>query len=153
MLYYRAAMSTPDPPAAVGKADGPLPADVVHIEGAGGNDDEIVAAKAFNFVTDNSHEVSKYANWTFFQTLKNFWRAMAISFACGVCALGDGYQYKMPGNIVALGGFIKQMGTQNPKTGAYALDSQHVAAWGGKFSILVLVLYRRLNSLTNEIHI
>ena len=106
------------------------PSNVVHFEGNVDVDAE--PDKTFKFVIDNSNEVSNYADWTFFETLKHFWRAMAISFACGICAMGDGYQYKMPGNIVALKGFIKQMGYLNEKTGVYALDPQHVAAWGGE---------------------
>ena len=126
-------MTTSTAPAAVDTTKGDLPPnEVTHVEGTDG--DAIDAAKAVNFVTDNSHEVSNYANWTFWQTLKHFWRAMAISFACGICAMGDGYQYKMPGNIVALKGFIKQMGYEDAKTGTYKLDPQHVAAWGGEFS-------------------
>jgi hypothetical protein len=97
--------------------------DVNHLEQVAG---DIDAAKIANFVIDNSGEVSRYAD------LKQFWRAMAISFACGVCAMGDGYQYKMPGNIVALQGFIMQMGSKNA-AGKWVLDSQHVAAWGGKW--------------------
>lgn len=103
--------------------------DVNHLEHVAG---DIDAAKMTNFVIDNSGEVSRYADLNFTQTLKQFWRAMAISFACGVCAMGDGYQYKMPGNIVALQGFIMQMGTKNA-AGKWVLDSQHVAAWGGKW--------------------
>ncbi|OAA66499.1 Sugar/inositol transporter [Niveomyces insectorum RCEF 264] len=125
-------MSTPPLPAAAtaeAKA-GPRGSEVAHVE-----------CKAVNFVIDNSHEVPSDANWTFYQTIRYYWRAMAISFACGICAMGDGYQYKMPGNIVALKGFIKQMGTLNAKTNTYALDSKQVAAWGGIYSgALVAVL-------------
>lgn len=104
--------------------------DAPEVDGDGKTIDD---AKAVNFVIDNSQEVSSYADWPFLKTIRHFWRSMAISFACGICAMGDGYQYKMPGNIVALKGFIRQMGTQDPETGEYALDSQHVAAWGGRF--------------------
>lgn len=139
-------MSTSNCPAAVAvKAD---PNKVAQFEEA----DDVNAikdAKTVNFVTDNSNEVSNYADWTFFQTVRHFWRAMAISFACGICAMGDGYQYKMPGNIVALDGFIKQMGNRNAETGAYALDSQHVAAWGGESRINIA--RRRLHPTTNYI--
>lgn len=126
-------MSTTIQPAALD-----LKADVhpssTHLEAGDAN--AIDNAKATNFVIDNSHEVSRYAELTFFQTVKYFWRAMAISFACGICAMGDGYQYKMPGNIVALEGFIRQMGYKDVKTGEYALNSQQVAAWGGKSSMI-----------------
>ncbi|RSH93597.1 hypothetical protein EHS25_006242 [Saitozyma podzolica] len=112
--------------------------DVNHLEHVAG---DIDAAKIANFVIDNSGEVSRYADLNFTQTLKQFWRAMAISFACGVCAMGDGYQYKMPGNIVALQGFIMQMGSKNA-AGKWVLDSQHVAAWGGIYagSLVVILL-------------
>lgn len=101
-----------------------------------------VEGKATNFVIDNSHEISNDANLTFWQTNRRYWRAMAISFACGVCAMGDGYQYKMPGNIVALKGFIQQMGYFDDKTQAYKLDPQKVSAWGGTYagSLVVILL-------------
>ncbi len=88
--------------------------------------------KGVKFVIDNSHEIATDANLTFWQTIRFYWRAMAICFACGVCAMGDGYQYKMPGNIVALKGFIRQMGKLDEATNTYKLDSKQVAAWGGK---------------------
>lgn len=124
-------MSNPSPPATAGDAPAaaadtkaePYDNEVTHVESN---------TKAVNFVTDNSHEVPNDANWTFWQTVRYYWRAMAISFACGICAMGDGYQYKMPGNIVALKGFIRQMGYFDTKKNAYVLDSQQVAAWGGK---------------------
>ncbi|KAL1907773.1 hypothetical protein Sste5344_006400 [Sporothrix stenoceras] len=101
-----------------------------------------VEGKATNFVIDNSNEISNDANLTFWQTNRRYWRAMAISFACGVCAMGDGYQYKMPGNIVALKGFIQQMGYFDDKTQAYKLDPQKVSAWGGTYagSLVVILL-------------
>lgn len=83
-------------------------------------------------VLDNSNTESAGADWTFWQTIRNYWRAMAICFACGICAMGDGYQYKMPGNIVALEGFIRQMGSFDEEKDKWVLDSQQVAAWGGK---------------------
>jgi len=43
----------------------------------------------------------------------------------------------MPGNIVALPGFIRQMGYQNAD-GKWMLDPQHVAAWGGESDGLLL---------------
>lgn len=110
--------------------------EVANIERAAGN--ALSADKAVNFVIDNSHEVSNTANWTFYQTLRHYWKAMAISFGCGLCAMGDGYQYKMPGNIVALKGFIRQMGFLDPATNKYKLDPQHVAAWGGEFCEIIL---------------
>ena len=119
--------TTKDPPNTTSKAE------LHHTEVAhAGSEHGIGHDKAFNFIVDNSHEVSNTANWTFAQTLKNYWKAMAISFGCGVCAMGDGYQYKMPGNIVALKGFIHQMGYFDQKTQAYKLDPQHVSAWGGE---------------------
>ncbi|CAK7243333.1 MAG: hypothetical protein STHCBS139747_004851 [Sporothrix thermara] len=99
-----------------------------------------VEGKAVNFVTDNSNEISNDANLTFWQTNRRYWRAMAISFACGVCAMGDGYQYKMPGNIVALKGFIQQMGSFDEATQAYKLNPQQVAAWGGTYAGALVVI-------------
>jgi hypothetical protein len=117
------AMSTPTPPPPADTKAELQQSEVTHFEG-----------KAANFITDNSQEVSSDANWTFWETVRYYWRAMAISFACGVCAMGDGYQYKMPGNIVALKGFIRQMGYLDEKTNTYVLNPQQVAAWGGKFN-------------------
>lgn len=104
--------------------------DLDHVERVGTNDRD----DPVKVVTEHSADVSKYAHLTFGQTLRQFWRAMAISFGCGILAMGDGYQYKMPGNIVALEGFIRQMGYQLPD-GKWKLDPNHVAAWGGEYSL------------------
>ncbi|KAL1852832.1 hypothetical protein VTK73DRAFT_9124 [Phialemonium thermophilum] len=97
-------------------------------------------AKAVNFITDNSHEVASDAHWTFWQTVWNYRVAMAISFGVGICAMGDGYQYKMPGNIVALEGFIEQMGSYSEAKGKYVLDSQQVAIWGAVYAASVVAV-------------
>jgi len=115
-------MSNTTPPRTADAVDGPHKYGIDHVEGAAG---------AVN-VLDNSNTDSTGANWTFSQTVRHYWRAMAICFACGVCAMGDGYQYKMPGNIVALKGFIRQMGSFDEEENKWALDSQQVAVWGGK---------------------
>lgn len=95
---------------------------------------DIDLAKQTNFVLDNTGELSKQHDLSFKATLIQFKKAMAICFGVGLCAMGDGYQYKMPGNIVALPGFIRQMGFQDA-AGVWKLDPQHVAAWGGKSSL------------------
>lgn len=93
------------------------------------------AKKPGAFVIDNYGELSKQHDLSFRATLWQFKRAMTICLGCGVLSMGDGYQYKMPGNIVALPGFIRQMGY--PKDdGTYMLDPQHVAAWGGESKVL-----------------
>ena len=98
-------------------------------------DDEIDTKKPAAFVVDNYGELSKQHDLSFRATLVQFKKAMAICFGVGICAMGDGYQYKMPGNIVALPGFIRQMGYEDAE-GKWMLDPQHVAAWGGR-SMLV----------------
>lgn len=72
---------------------------------------------------------------SFWRTLRVYWKPMLICFGTGICAMGDGYQFKMPGNIVALRGFINQMGAPGP-TGVYILNPQHVAAWGGESDLV-----------------
>ena len=94
-------------------------------------DEDTDQKKPAAFVVDNYGELSKQHDLSFRATLVQFRKAMAICFGVGICAMGDGYQYKMPGNIVALPGFIRQMGYQNGD-GKWMLDPQHVAAWGGK---------------------
>ena len=94
-------------------------------------DDDVEIKKPAAFVVDNYGELSKQHDLSFRATLVQFKKAMAICFGVGICAMGDGYQYKMPGNIVALPGFIRQMGYQNAE-GKWMLDPQHVAAWGGE---------------------
>ena len=96
--------------------------------------DDIETKKPAAFVVDNYGELSKQHDLSFRATLVQFKRAMVICFGVGICAMGDGYQYKMPGNIVALPGFIRQMGYQNAE-GKWMLDPQHVAAWGGKSEV------------------
>lgn len=66
------------------------------------------------------------------QSLRRFWRAC---FFCGVCVFGvlmDGFQYSLPGGVLANTGFIKQFGTVvDPATGALALDAQYISSWAG----------------------
>jgi hypothetical protein len=133
LLLHSCRMSAPTPSSAVAADAKDGSNAVTHFEGGNDGNNAVDTAKAVNFVIDNTHDVSNYAHWSFVKTLRHFWRAMAISFGCGICAMGDGYQYKMPGNIVALEGFIRQMGAEDPETGKYKLDPQHVALWGGKF--------------------
>lgn len=85
-----------------------------------------------NFDLGTYGELSSHANWTFRQTVTRFRKAMLICLGAGICAMGDGYQFKMPGNIVALRGFIDQMGSPNA-SGVYVLNPQHVALWGGEW--------------------
>jgi len=99
-------------------------------------DEDDLAKKPAAFVVDNYGELSKQHDLSFRATLVQFRKAMAICFGVGICAMGDGYQYKMPGNIVALPGFIRQMGYQNAD-GKWMLDPQHVAAWGGESDSLL----------------
>lgn len=80
---------------------------------------------------DLSDLVSPDADMSFSRTLRAHWKAMVYCVAVGICAMGDGYQFKMPGNIVALRGFIDQMGYPNA-AGVKVLNPQHVAAWGGE---------------------
>ena len=121
-------MSQTTPPGTGGTKDGaPQKCQVGHFEG------DVTAVN----VLDNSNTESADANWTFWQTIRHYWRAMAICFACGICAMGDGYQYKMPGNIVALKGFIRQMGSFDEQKDKWVLDPQQVAAWGGESYIRV----------------
>jgi len=77
-------------------------------------DDEIETKKPAAFVVDNYGELSKQHDLSFRSTLVQFEKAMAICFGVGICAMGDGYQYKMPGNIVALPGFIRQRDIKMP---------------------------------------
>ena len=75
--------------------------------------------------------VSDADRLSLWQTLRAYPRA---TFFCAFAAFGaisDGYQYALPGSIVALPGFINQFGSINAK-GVFALDSQHVALWGGE---------------------
>jgi hypothetical protein len=95
------------------------------------DEDNDQAKKPAAFIVDNYGELSKQHDLSFRTTLVQFRKAMAICFGVGICAMGDGYQYKMPGNIVALPGFIRQMGYQSDD-GKWMLDPQHVAAWGGR---------------------
>lgn len=86
-------------------------------------------------------DVSKHHDLGIARTLWTFRKAMLICVGVALCAMGDGYQFKMPGNIVALRGFINQMGYPGP-AGTYVLNPQHVAAWGGVYTgaqVLVLI--------------
>ena len=106
------------------------PEDNIHLEQIHTIDHDVDIKEA-KLVSDNANEVSYDANMTFWRTLRVYWKPMLMCFGTGVCAMGDGYQFKMPGNIVALRGFIDQMGDKNA-SGVAVLNPQYVAAWGGK---------------------
>lgn len=97
-------------------------------------DRDTQSCKDPNFDLEDMNCMSADSDLSFWQTLRLYWKAMLICFGAGICAMGDGYQFKMPGNIVALRGFIDQMGHPDA-TGTYVLNPQHVAAWGGKTTI------------------
>ena len=67
------------------------------------------------------------------QTIKAYPVATCYCAFAAFGSISDGYQYALPGSIVALPGFIRQMGALNEETGKYALDPQHVALWGGEY--------------------
>jgi hypothetical protein len=49
----------------------------------------------------------------------------------GFNACSDGFQFSLPGQIIANTGFIKQVGVKSA-SGTYALNAYNVSAWGGE---------------------
>lgn len=82
------------------------------------------------------------------QTIRIYPRATVLCAFAAFGAISDGYQYAMPGSIVALKGFIRQFGSPDA-TGTYKLNPQHVALWGGEFP--VLMEYRWRTRLTSSL--
>lgn len=105
-------------------------ADFSHIERHNTAEDDL---KDVKLVSDNAGEASLDSTMSFGQTLRVYWKPMLMCLGTAVCAMGDGYQFKMPGNIVALRGFIDQMGDRNA-AGVAVLNPQYVAVWGGRFT-------------------
>lgn len=50
-----------------------------------------------NFDLEDMNCMSADSDLSFWQTLRLYWKAMLICFGAGICAMGDGYQFKMPG--------------------------------------------------------
>lgn len=80
--------------------------------------------------SDTVQLVSQDKYLSLWQTIKRYPRASAISALAAFGAVSDGYQYNLPGNIIALPGFIQQFGSPNA-AGKYVIDPQHIALWSG----------------------
>lgn len=75
--------------------------------------------------------VSQDKYLSLWQTIKTYPRASTLSALAAFGAVSDGYQYNLPGNIIALPGFVQAFGTQND-AGKWAIDPQHVSLWSGE---------------------
>lgn len=82
--------------------------------------------------------ISDQENLDLWQTLKTYPKASLFCACAAVGAISDGYQFNMPGNIIANTGFIRQFGAPNA-SGKYALNSTHVSLWGGTYTIAYIV--------------
>jgi hypothetical protein len=117
----------------------------LHLERLATTDDD---QNDIKLVGDNANEASLDSNMSFGQTVRLYWKPLLMCLGTAICAMGDGYQFKMPGNIVALRGFVSstyissgessvltikidQMGSPNA-AGVNVLNPQHVAIWGGE---------------------
>lgn len=67
-----------------------------------------------------------------FQAVKVYPRATMYSALGAMTAVSDGFQYNLPGNILALPGFINQFGVWDAATGRRAVPAQHISIWGGE---------------------
>ena len=85
-------------------------------------------------IIDPHSIVSQADDLTLIQTIRTYPKATLLCAFAAFGAISDGYQYALPGSIVALPGFIQQFGSQNA-AGTYALNPQYVALWGGEQSV------------------
>jgi len=92
-----------------------------------------VAIAAEDFVVDNSDYHSRLNELGFWQTVKLFKVATFCCFIGSFGALSDNYQLSIPGNVLALPGFVQTMGTPDPTAEyGYTIPTAHVSAWSGK---------------------
>jgi hypothetical protein len=112
--------------------------DVIHVENTAvpnntaRDDHKEVSAK--QFVTDNTDYHSPFNELSFWKTIKLFRVAAFCCFAGSFGALSDNYQLSVPGNVLALPGFIRTMGIPDPTApGGYTIPTVRISAWSGRF--------------------
>jgi hypothetical protein len=112
--------------------------DVIHVEDTGHSPHPANLDKhdtAEEFITDNSGFHSAFNELSFWQTIKIFRVAALCCFAGSFGALSDNYQLSVPGNVLALPGFIKTMGIPDPTAvGGYSIPTARVSAWSGELA-------------------
>jgi hypothetical protein len=97
--------------------------DVIH--------DELVSGQALSEQPKALAEISHWNSLSTLETLKVFRKTTFICILVGFNACSDGFQFALPGQIIANTGFIQKFGAKNA-AGTYALDAYHIAAWGGE---------------------
>jgi hypothetical protein len=75
--------------------------------------------------------VSQDKYLTLWQTIKTYPKASGLSALAAFGAVSDGYQFNLPGNIIALPGFIRQFGYET-SNGVWKIDPQHISLWSGE---------------------
>ena len=88
---------------------------------------------------DASHAIVAGQYMTLWQTVRTFPLCSLLCFAAMLSALSDGFQFTLPGNIIASKGFIRQFGSEQAD-GSYKLDPHYVSLWGGELLLPVAVL-------------
>ncbi|KAL7418259.1 hypothetical protein Q5752_007125 [Cryptotrichosporon argae] len=74
-----------------------------------------------------------YSSYGVVRTLRAFRKAALLCTAATLGALSDGFQFSVPGSIIANTGFIHQFGSKSA-TGTWALNAYHVSAWSGMYT-------------------
>ncbi|KAK9319797.1 general substrate transporter [Lipomyces orientalis] len=73
---------------------------------------------------------TKYANLGRLAVVKTFWKAMIFCMILNWAALNDGFQQQIPGNVIPMQAFIKQM-ADTTIDGAPAISAKIVSYWQG----------------------
>jgi hypothetical protein len=86
-------------------------------------------------VQDNTVQlVSADKYLSLWQTIKTYPRASFFSALAAFGAVSDGYQYNLPGNIIALPGFVRQFGYDSGPPRGWMINPQHISLWSGEYA-------------------
>lgn len=76
------------------------------------------------------HE-TKYADLGRWKACKVFWKAMVLCMILNWAALNDGFQQQVPGAVIAMPAFIKDIGNTVDSNGNPAVSASVVSYWQG----------------------
>ena len=89
--------------------------------------------EATEFVINNAGYYSTLDELSFWKTVRCFKMAAAVCFSGSFGALSDNYQLSVPGQILALPGFIQTFGVPDASApGGKSLPTSRVSGWGGE---------------------
>jgi len=74
---------------------------------------------------------TRFADLSRWETVKTFKKTIMFCCLAGFSAVNDGYQMQLPGGIIVNPSFVEVFATTTDASGAPALSSDAISAWGG----------------------